>query len=142
MLQACLHSLGQLFIDSELPRQACIYLRRALRVAESHGGPHHPTVASSLSDLAIILHKKGRLLEAERSLRRALDIHRGVHPPDHPDVIANLKSLAAVLIERHCYAEAEVLMRTALQTDIDRYGDNSSIVTADRAWLKKIAGLT
>jgi hypothetical protein len=58
--------------------------RRALAIAEAALGPHHPLVASILSNLAMSLQALGRPVEAEPLQRRALAIAEAAPAPADP----------------------------------------------------------
>jgi hypothetical protein len=71
-------------------------LERALRIGEAVHGPDHPAVATSLSNLALVLSDLGQPAAARPLAERALRIGEAVHGPDHPTVAtlhANLRFL-------------------------------------------------
>jgi tetratricopeptide (TPR) repeat protein len=72
-------------------------LRRALAIDSRRLGPHHPSVAISLNNLAQLLQTTNRLVEAEPLYRRALAINEQSLGPDHPDVARDLNNLAQLL---------------------------------------------
>ena len=59
--------------------------RRALAIDERSYGPDHPTVATRLNNLALLLWTTNRLAEAEPLFRRALAIDERSYGPEHPD---------------------------------------------------------
>jgi hypothetical protein len=61
-----------------------------------------------------------------------------VYPPDDPVLVADLKAMASLLKDAGRLSEAEELMCRALIIDIDRYGEDSCIVTKDVEWLKQL----
>ena len=69
-------------------------LRQAVRVQETHLGPHHPDLANTLNNLGVVCEKTGRLDEAESCYRRAYDIAAAAFDPDHPFVVTSRKNLA------------------------------------------------
>ncbi|WP_204034375.1 tetratricopeptide repeat protein, partial [Sinosporangium siamense] len=60
--------------------------KRAMTIAEALYGPDHPTVATSMGNLAIAFCDLGRPGEAVPLLERALAITEAAYGPDHPDV--------------------------------------------------------
>jgi tetratricopeptide (TPR) repeat protein len=87
---------------------------RALAISEATLGPDHPTVATRLSVLALVLQDLGSAGEAEPLFRRALAIGEAALGPDHPDVAIQLSNLAGVLRTLGRAGEAEPLIRRAL----------------------------
>jgi tetratricopeptide (TPR) repeat protein len=81
---------------------------------EAELGPEHPDVATSLNDLAELLHSQGKYAEAEPLYRRALAIREKILGSEHPDVADVLNNLAVLLKEQGKHAEAEPLYRRAL----------------------------
>ena len=69
-------------------------LRQAVRVQETHLGPHHPDLANTLNNLGVVCEKTGRLDEAESCYRRAYNIAAAAFDPDHPFVVTSRKNLA------------------------------------------------
>jgi Tetratricopeptide repeat len=71
---------------------------RALAIRETRLGTDHPTTASSLNNLAVVLADQGDL-DAARSLHeRALAIREARLGADHPDTMRSRKDLAAVVV--------------------------------------------
>jgi tetratricopeptide (TPR) repeat protein len=76
---------------------ARLLLERALAVREKALGPEHPATATSLNNLALLLHAKGDLAGARPLLERALAIREKALGPEHPDTATSLNDLASVL---------------------------------------------
>ena len=74
-------------------------LTDAARLQEEQLGPHHPDLANTLNNLAIVAERTGRPAEAERLYRRAAAIAAAAFPSDHPMVIASRQNL-----EDFCHA--------------------------------------
>ena len=72
---------------------------------------HHPNVATSLSNLAVLLQDTKRHEEAEPMLRRALEIDEAAFGRHHPNVAIRLNNLAMLLHDMNRNEEAEPLMR-------------------------------
>ena len=74
-------------------------LTDAARLQEEQLGPHHPDLANTLNNLAIVAERTGRPAEAERLYRRAAAIAAAAFPSDHPMVVASRQNL-----EDFCHA--------------------------------------
>jgi tetratricopeptide (TPR) repeat protein len=85
-----------------------------LAIDEASFGPDHPTVATRLNNLALLLQATNRLAEGERLYRRALAIDEASLGPDHPTVAIHLNNLAELLQATNRLAESEPLYRRAL----------------------------
>jgi tetratricopeptide (TPR) repeat protein len=97
--------------------EARLLLERALHVNETVHGPDHPNVATSTSNLALVLQELGQSEEARQLLERVLRIDEGVHGPNHPHVAISLGNLALVLQELGQSEEARPLLERALRID-------------------------
>ena len=113
-------------------------LRRALAIFEKALGPDHPSVATSLNNLARLLQNQGKYGEAEPLYRRALAINEKAFGPDRPVVAANLNHLASLLEARGKCGEAEPLYRRALAINEKTLGPKHSDIAAN---LNNLAGL-
>ena len=71
-----------------------------LQQREALYGPHHPNLADSLSNLAILYNQSGEYDKAQPLYERALQIYQTVHGPDHPDVAHTLTDLAVLHLEQ------------------------------------------
>ena len=85
-------------------------------------------VAGALNGLAQLLHRTGRLGEAEPLMRRALEICETAYSAQHPTVAINLNNLASLLHATNRPEEAETLMRRALEIDETVFGEKHQIV--------------
>ena len=68
-------------------------LTGAAELQEKELGPHHPDLANTLNNLAIVAERTGRPAEAETLYRRAAAIAAAAFPPDHPMVVASTQNL-------------------------------------------------
>ena len=68
-------------------------LRGAARIQEQELGAHHPDLASTLNNLAIVAEKTGSSSEAESFYRRAAAITAAALPSDHPMTVASRQNL-------------------------------------------------
>jgi eukaryotic-like serine/threonine-protein kinase len=71
-----------------------------------------------------VLHRQGRLDEAEASMRQALAIYRQRLPTGHQRLAVVLLPLGELLIDRKRHREAEPLLREAWQVRRDALGDD------------------
>ena len=74
--------------------RAVVVAKKALQVAEQAVGPDHPSVATSLSNLALLYKTQGQYAQAEPLYRRALVIQEKALGPDHPDVARNINIIS------------------------------------------------
>ena len=88
--------------------------RRSLAIYERALGPDHPSVGTSLNNLAELYRAQGRYAEAEPLYRRSLAIREKALGPDHPDVGTLLNNLAVMYENQGRYAEAEPLQRRSV----------------------------
>ncbi len=70
-------------------------------------GPEHPSVATSLNNLALLYQAQGHYAEAEPLYKRALAILEKALGPEHPHVAQSLENYAALLGETARADEAE-----------------------------------
>ena len=63
-----------------------VVAKKALEVAEKKVGPNHPSVATSLNNLASLYYTQGHYAQAEPLHKRALAIREKALGPDHPSV--------------------------------------------------------
>jgi hypothetical protein len=68
-------------------------LKDAARIQEKELGPGHPDLANTLTNLAIVAEKTGRVAEAETLYRRAATIATAALPLNHPMVIESRQNL-------------------------------------------------
>lgn len=87
-------------------------LAGAARLQEKELGPHHPDLANTLNNLAIVAERAGRPAEAETLYRRAAAIAAAAFPPDHPMVVASTQNLEDFCRARGLPIKAPVADRT------------------------------
>ena len=86
---------------------------RALMISEKQDSAH-PHIAIELSNLAVLLHRTNRSLQAEQLMDRALAIDEAHYRSTHPMVAIRLNNLAMLLHETNRSSKAEPLLRRAL----------------------------
>ena len=97
------------------------FLRDSLSRSERTYAAGHPLVATSQSNLAVVLRNLGELEEARDLLRKALASDEASHAPDHPSIAISQSNLALVLKGLGELEEARDLLRKALASDRASY---------------------
>ena len=98
-------------------------MRRALEIDEAAFGEKHPTTATRLNNLAMLLKDTNRIEEAEPLMRRALEIDEAAFGEKHPTTAIRLNNLAMLLKDTNRVEEAEPLMRRVLEIDEATFGE-------------------
>jgi len=96
-------------------------------------------VAIGRTSLASVLHRAGRLEEAEREYRGGLAARERHAGPDHPELTTTLMNVGGLVAERGDRAEARALYRRALCL-LD--GTVATDHPRRRACLRRLAELT
>ena len=91
--------------------RAVVVGKKALKVAEEIVGPDHPSVATSLNNLALLYDTQGQYAAAEPLYKRALSIDEKALGPDHPSVATSLNNLARFYRATGQILEAQELER-------------------------------
>ncbi|MDZ8224364.1 tetratricopeptide repeat protein, partial [Nostoc sp. ChiVER01] len=82
---------------------------QALTMRKRLLGDEHPSVASSLNDLAALYYSQGRYTDAEPLLIQALAMRKRLLGDEHPSVASSLNNLAALYYSQGRYSDAEPL---------------------------------
>ena len=84
-------------LKATTPSPSDLLYKRSLAIREKELGPDHPSVGTSLNNLATLYQDQGNYAKAEPLLKRSLAIIEKAHGPDHPDVaeISTLESAIA-----------------------------------------------
>jgi len=98
-------------------RLAETYGRKALYLSEKNFDPGHPSIATSQSNLALVLKDLGELEEARALLRKALESGEKNFDQGHPKIATRQSNLALVLKDLGELEEARALLRKALESD-------------------------
>jgi tetratricopeptide (TPR) repeat protein len=100
-----------------------LYLQ-ALEIWRSKLRHDHPSIASSLNNLADLYNSQGRYNEAELLHLQALGIWQSQLGHDHPHIASSLNNLAEVYHLQGRYSEAEPLFLQALEIRRSQPGHN------------------
>ena len=76
--------------------------------------PEHPSLATSLNNLANVLRSMGRIAETEPLYRGSIAIQEKAFGSEHPHVATSRHNLGVVLREAGRYDEAEPMLRDAV----------------------------
>ena len=95
------------------PAEAEPLLKRALAIHEKALGPDHPTVGTSLNNLADVYRAQGKYAEAELLYKRALAVQEKALGPEHPNVATLLESMAMIYVETGRQDEGKRLWKRA-----------------------------
>ncbi|BAZ54048.1 peptidase-like protein [Nostoc sp. NIES-4103] len=94
--------------------QAILLEERALAIREKVLGKEHPSVATSLNNLATLYQMQGSYEKAEPLYLRSLAITEKVLGKEHPSVATSLNNLAALYQQQGSYEKAEPLYLRSL----------------------------
>ena len=117
------------------------HLIRALGVAERVLGSDHPDIATTLTHLAVVAQKQGRMEEAVAFQLRALSIEEQSFGVEHPALVPRLVDLAALRHQSGVAEESEALRtrigrilsaRCAPATNGDRGACEQALAAVDR----------
>nr|WP_232224210.1 tetratricopeptide repeat protein [Mastigocladopsis repens] len=114
------------------------WLEQCLEVTKKRLGEEHPSVASSLNNLAGLYNSQGRYSEAEPLFQQALELSKRLLGEEHPHVASSLNNLAALYNSQGRYSEAEPLFQQALELSKRLLGEEHPDVASS---LNNLAGL-
>jgi len=114
------------------------FLRRALAFAETMLGSEHPSVATSLSNLAGNLRHQNRFSEVEALYNRAIEIDTKFYGQDHPEVATDIGNLALFFMDIEQFDKAAPLLERALAIDEAEYGPKHPTVGVDLSNLSNL----
>ncbi|MDV3351271.1 tetratricopeptide repeat protein [Leptothoe sp. LEGE 181152] len=86
-------------------------------------GDLHPTVATSLYNLAVLYHNQGRYNESAPLHQEVLTMRQQLLDEAHPDIANSLNSLASLYKDQGYYSEAESFYQEALRLRKQLLGD-------------------
>jgi tetratricopeptide (TPR) repeat protein len=96
-------------------REAKADYENAVKLGETVRGSDHPSVATYVNNLGLVLRELGDLAGARANYERALKIDEAVNGPDHPKVAIRLNNLGGVLKELGDLAGARANFERALK---------------------------
>jgi tetratricopeptide (TPR) repeat protein/tRNA A-37 threonylcarbamoyl transferase component Bud32 len=113
-IAASLHNLGGVYVDMGELAKAEPLLQRALKIREAILPPDHPDQVGTVSALATLLRRRGRLEEALRLDREVLANWEKRLGPEHPLVALACFNLGEQYRELGRKAEAEASLRRSV----------------------------
>jgi len=115
--------LGKFYEGQGAYEQALPWQTKCLLAARERFGDEHPSVATSLNNLAFLYDSQGRYSEAEPLYIEALVMRKRLLGDEHPDVANSLNNLAALYDSQGRYSDAEPLYIEALAMTKRLLGD-------------------
>ncbi|MDP8051720.1 tetratricopeptide repeat protein [Pasteurella atlantica] len=112
--------------------------RRSLAITEKVMGENHPSLATTLNNLANLYRTQGKYAKAESLYKRSLAIKEKALGENHPSVATILNNLAELYRTQSKYTKAELLYKRALAITEKALGENALDVAAT---LSNFAGL-
>jgi len=103
---------------------------RCLNATKKLLGDRHPSVFSSLNNLATLYESQGRYAEAEPLYQKSLQLRRELLGNHHADVASSLNNLAVLYKSQGRYAEAELLYKESLQLRRELLGNRHADVAS------------
>jgi tetratricopeptide (TPR) repeat protein len=126
------YRLGDLLRVGGRLKEARGHFERALHIDEGARGLDHPTVATDVSGLGLVLKDQGDLAGAAVCFKRALKIIEAIYGPEHPKVAIIMNNVGAVLQDQGDFAGANACCERALKIDEAVYGADHPEVAIDR----------
>ena len=130
-----LQHVCSLYQYGALTREAIPMSRRALAISEELYGVGHPSTASSLRNLSVLLDNAGEFAEGEAFARRSLAMSESKFGPEHLETAQYLVALARILRETGSYEEGEGLARRAFAIYEASIGPNHPRTAASLSYL-------
>ncbi|HXW71234.1 MAG TPA: tetratricopeptide repeat protein [Methylocella sp.] len=109
-----LHQVTEPLRTGAFYAQATLLWREAADAVGKSLGAEHPSTATSLNNLALVLLDQGDYAAAKPLLKRALAIREKVQGAEHPDTATSLNALAGLLYSQGHYAAAKPLFERGL----------------------------
>jgi len=116
--------LGRFYSGQGAYEQALPWYRKCVSAIGERLGQEHPSVASSLNNLAGLYSSQGRYAEAQPLYQEALEMSKRLLGEEHPSVALSLNNLAGLYSSQGRYAEAEPLYVQALEIAERQLGAN------------------
>jgi tetratricopeptide (TPR) repeat protein len=111
--------------------EALPYATKASKLSEEELGPHHPTTAVMVNNLAELNRVHGNYAQAETLFQRSLAIAKEAFGPEHQEVAVTLSNLALLYHGQGDYASAEPLYQRSIRIFEKTLGpDHLSLATS------------
>jgi tetratricopeptide (TPR) repeat protein len=114
--------LGRFYHGQGLYQQAEPWFKKCLELAEQILGDDHPSIATSLNNLAYLYDSMGRYSEARELFIKSLEIREKYFGANHPETASILNNLGHLLYSIGNYSEAEPLFAKALEIRKQKLG--------------------
>jgi tetratricopeptide (TPR) repeat protein len=107
--------LGRFYSGQGAYEQALPWYEQCVSVTRERLGEEHPSVATSLNNLAVLYYFQGRYAAAEPLYLQALKLRKRLLGEEHPHVASSLNNLALLYSSQGRYTQAEPLYLQALE---------------------------
>jgi tetratricopeptide (TPR) repeat protein len=125
-----LHHLGVVHGDLYHFDDSLAYFMRALKIRRSLGDSAERDTASTLNNMAAVLHQLGRNEQCLAVYGKSLEIKLKLLPPTHPSIADTLYNMGALNLELNRPADASEYFVQALTISTNKLGMNHPL-TAD-----------
>jgi non-specific serine/threonine protein kinase/serine/threonine-protein kinase len=122
MQSQMMHTMGEVYYNLGLYKEAESLLRRAVEIRTQVLGPQGRDTLSSMSSLAQVLTDESQFAEAEKLARESYDGGRKVLGPGDPDTLLNGLSLSVILLDQSHFPDCEEVLRE-LAANVDEVKD-------------------
>jgi tetratricopeptide (TPR) repeat protein len=123
---SCCIGLGRLYQSLNQYSDAEFWLLRSLTISQEQLKENHPSIATSLNNLAELYRITGRQVEAEPLFVLALEIREKQLGANHPETASSLNNLAALYYSTDRYADIEALYLRSLEIKKQQLGEYHS----------------
>ena len=116
--------------------KAEVQLKQALQIRQSLFGENNDKTASSINNLAGILHSEGELDRAKKLYEKAIEIHRRFPKPKHVELADALNNCGILNLDLGNYDEAIKYFNEAYAIYLEVYGkqnDNTAALITNLA---------
>ena len=107
-------TIGATYIDLGLYPEAQMQLEPALQLASRALGPENAKTLQVMSDLGLVVGRRGDHARAETLLKQAVDIDRRVCGLENPQTVQAMNRLGILFESESKFARAEMLLKQAL----------------------------
>jgi non-specific serine/threonine protein kinase/serine/threonine-protein kinase len=117
-----MHTMGEVYYNLGLYKEAESLLRRAVDIRKQVLGPESRDALSSMSSLSQVLTDESQFDEAEKLSRASYEGARKSLGPGDPDTLLNGLSLSVLLLDRNRFPDCETVLRE-LAANVDKVKD-------------------